>query len=60
MTSVRIGTRLTLGTREVAGLLSGNDSTIDVALEHGLSDLTEGVVGLDVFLDSLTTVDKSC
>jgi hypothetical protein len=60
MTSVRIGTRLTLGTREVASLLSGDDSTIDVALEHGLSDLTEGVVGLDVFLDSLTAVDKSC
>ena len=57
---MRIGTRLTLRTREIASLLSRDDSTIDVALEHGFSYLTEGVVGLDVFLDSLTAVDRSC
>ena len=60
MTLVRIGTRLTLGTREVAGLLSRDNSTIDVALEHGFGDFTECVVGLDVLLDSLTAVDRSC
>ena len=60
MTWVQIEARLTLGTREIAGLLSRDDGTIHMALEHGLGDLAKSVVGLDVLLDSLTAVDKSC
>ena len=53
-------TELTLGTREVARLLARDDSAVDVALEHSIGNITESVVGLDILLDSLTTVDNSC
>jgi hypothetical protein len=46
----------TLGTREVALLLTRGDGAVDMALEGDVGHVAECVVGLDVLLDSLTAV----
>jgi hypothetical protein len=47
----------TLGTREITLLLTRGDGTVDVALESSLGKVGDFVVGLDILLDSLTTVE---
>jgi len=47
----------TLGARELALLLARGDGTVDVALEGGIGHVADLVIGLDIFLDSLTAVD---
>lgn len=51
----RLGIR-TLGLREVTLLLARGDGTVDMIPEGGLAEVADLVVGLDVFLDSLTAV----
>jgi hypothetical protein len=48
----------TLGAREVTLLLTRCDGTVDMALESGVGDVAELVVGLDVLLDGLTAVER--
>jgi len=47
---------LTLGTCKVTLLLSRGDGTVDVAAEGSIAEVADVVVGLDVFLNSLTAV----
>lgn len=46
----------TLGAQEITLLLACCDGAVDVALESSVAQVTNVVVGLDVFLDSLTAV----
>lgn len=48
---------LTLGTRELALLLTRLNGTVDVGLKGLVGKVVDLVVGLDVLLDSLTAVE---
>lgn len=50
---------LTLGTRELALLLTRLNGTVDVGLKGLVGKVVDLVVGLDVLLDSLTAVGRS-
>jgi hypothetical protein len=51
------GVALTLGTRELALLLTRLNGAVDVGLESLIGKVVDLVVGLDVLLDSLTAVE---
>jgi hypothetical protein len=48
-----VGERLTLRPLEFAILLARGKSAVDVALEHGVANVANLVVGLDVLVDCL-------